>query len=350
MASATMLYMGTRQGLFVASRPGTSREWHLTRHTLDGRPVAQLVVGSTLPARLLAAVPGVGLFHSANGGREWMLTLPLAVSALLADPLDPECIYAGLDQRPDSGSHPSTPGVPAASMVMMSQDGGLSWRPGGEMPATPTRVRSLALSEGLRAIDNRTLWAGLESGGVLYSTDSGEHWQGMLLGLDPREPVRELAGIGPTATDLFAATRRGLYRLAQGQRASDASWKGSNFAWRLIGVKALQDVKHLLVLGRMNPPTRMPPALLAVDRPGQFLRSEDGGVIWSALTFPVPSGESATNADISALAPHPEYPDRGYAATHGGRIYETRTRGTAWDDTGLQPDGSVFSLAVVVLK
>src|SRR5436305_14331137 len=135
MASATMLYIGTRQGLFVASKPGTSRDWHVTKHTLEVRPVAHLIVSPTLPARLLAAVPGVGLFHSENGGREWMLTLPLPVSALLADPLNPDCIYAGLDQRPDGGTQPITPGVPIGSMVVVPVDGGPTWRPRGGMPA-----------------------------------------------------------------------------------------------------------------------------------------------------------------------------------------------------------------------
>ena len=100
MASAVLLHIGTVDGLFVASKPGTSPEWRLTKHSLEGRRVVALALGADIPVRIVASVEGVGLFHTATGGREWMLALPHAVSALVQDPQHPERLYAATSEMP----------------------------------------------------------------------------------------------------------------------------------------------------------------------------------------------------------------------------------------------------------
>ena len=38
------------------------------------------------------------------------------------------------------------------------------------------------------------------------------------------------------------------------------------------------------------------------------------------------------------------------AGTRSGRIFETRNRGTSWEDLGITVDGDVRTMAVLVVK
>jgi hypothetical protein len=355
MANATFLYAGTRQGLAIASKPGTSPDWHLTRQALADRPVQALALGAEIPVRVVAAITGAGLFHSANNGRDWLLTLPQAVGALLADPLAPEQMYAGL-----SDADPAiAPGV--AAPVMASADGGQTWAALAPLPATGTRVTALALTAGEGG--SRRLWAGLESGGVVHlalpplpppleeegespaplvspsPSGEGAAWRGGILGLPAKEPILALGAVG--GEDLFVATPDGFYLLVGGQRAGDGAWKGTDRVWRRQdGVPP--DLLLFAPVGRAAGPGSG--ALLAADRVGRLWRGDNGGTTWAELPLP-PGADQAT-----ALAAHPEYPDRAYLAGSSGRIFESKNRGTAWDDTGLLAGGPVTTLGIVVIK
>ena len=322
MANATFLYAGTAAGLAVAGKPGTNPDWHLTRQTLAGQPVQALALGSQIPVRALVSVPEGGLFHSANNGRDWMLTLPVAVAALLADPTDPDMIYAA----------PRDP-ASALAAVLCSSDGGLTWQPLAPLPAAGTRVRSLALSGD--AAGGRWLWAGLAAGGVVYAAPGGD-WTGLALGLDPTQPISALTALGQAAPDLWATTPNGLYRLEVGTRPTDSAWKGTDRVWRRqMGAPA--DLTTLLPIGRSAAP-----ALLALDSAGCLWRGTPDDAPWTALP--------AAADPATALVAHPDYPDRAYLGTAAGHIYETRNRGTDWDDTALTLSASILTLGLVVIK
>ncbi len=329
MANATFLYAGSATGLAVAGKPGTAPDWHLTRESLTGQPVQALALGTQIPVRVVAAVPDGGLFHSANNGRDWMLTLPHTVVALLADPIDPNTLYAA----------PAVGASAATAAVLCSTDGGLTWGPLAPLPAASTHVRSLVLT-GDPAGDRR-LWVGLDAGGVVQAGSGGD-WTGLTVGLDPAQPVTALTALDPLAGDLFAATPGGLYRLEGGTRPTDGAWKGMDQVWRRQG-QAPPSLTTLLPVGR-GTTAGGSAALLALDSAGHIWRSNPGDAPWTPLSLPSP-GDAATT-----LAAHPDYPDRAYLGTAGGHIYETRNRGTAWDDTGLVLTGAVLTLGLVVIK
>jgi hypothetical protein len=96
-------------------------------------------------------------------------------------------------------------------------------------------------------------------------------------------------------------------------------------------------------------PARPAAALLARDAMGHLWRGEDGSGGWTGLDL-VPASGSDPDLAVTALAAHPDYPDRAYAGTRGGRIFETRNRGTSWEDLGLAVEGDVRALAVLVVK
>jgi hypothetical protein len=332
MASAVLLHIGTPAGLFVASKPGTSPDWRLTKHSLEGRRVVALALGAEIPVRVVASVAGVGLFHTATGGREWMLALPHAVSALAQDPQRPERLYAAAPEAPDAGGD----GGPGA---LGSDDAGLTWRALGALPARNAVARALALTGG--AGEDARLWAGLETGGILYSADGGARWQGLNRGLDMEAPVTALAAAG--AADLFAAGPAGMHALTVGRRADDVEWKGGRLFWRALGPDAPKDARALLALGRAGGGA---PTLLAADAAGALWRGDEGGAAWTAATWPAASGAPV----VTALVGHPDYPDRAYAGTRDGRVFETRNRGGAWTDIGVAVGHEALSLGLVVIK
>ena len=328
MANATFLYAGSVAGLAVAGKPGTNPDWHLTRQTLAGQPVQALALGTQIPVRALVSVPEGGLFHSANNGRDWMLTLPVAVAALLADPSDPDMIYAA----------PRDPAT-ALAAVLCSTDGGLTWQPLAPLPAAGTRVRSLALTSD--AAGGRWLWAGLAAGGVVQAAPGGE-WTGLARGLDPTQPVIALATLSRAASDLVAATPNGLYRLEAATRPTDSAWKGSDRVWRRQ-TQAPAGVTLLLPIGRSATPGGSA-ALLALDSAGRLWRGAPDDAPWTALPLPDPADPA------TALAAHPAYPDRAYLGTAAGHIYETRNRGTIWAETALTLTSPILTLGLVVIK
>ncbi len=323
MANATFLFAGTDEGLLVATRPGTSPDWHVTRMTLADQTVVALALGTTFPIRLVAATAGGTLFHSADGGREWTPVRADAGPVLLADPADAEQIY----------------GVPApplgSSPVLMSADGGLTWQVGGPWPGAPEPVHSLALTGS--AAGARRLWAGLAAGGVIASPDGGAPWEPSRPGLETAGPVTALGALGPAPTDLVAGSARRAVSPrggGAGRRRAGLAPRGAGAAWR-DGPAAP---------GAARPGHRCRAGAACARRHGDGADGRRDGRAWIPCVLP------GSPAAATAIAAHPEYPDRAYAATAGGRIYETRNRGDTWTDTGLAVESAIRALAVAVLK
>ena len=108
-------------------------------------------------------------------------------------------------------------------------------------------------------------------------------------------------------------------------------------------------MRQLIALGRVQHPARPAVALLARDATGHLWRGEDGSGSWTGLDLAPDSGGDPDLA-VTALAAHPDYPDRAYAGTRSGRIFETRNRGTSWEDMTITVDGDVQTMAVLVVK
>jgi len=128
-----------------------------------------------------------------------------------------------------------------------------------------------------------------------------------------------------------------------GRRSDDVEWKGGRLFWRALGPEAPKDTRVLLALGRTGSGA---PTLLAADAAGGLWLGDEGGAAWSAAPWPPEAGAPA----VTALVAHPDYPDRGYAGTRDGRIFETRNRGAAWADIGVAVGHEALSLGLVVIK
>jgi hypothetical protein len=142
------LWLGGPGGLWVSAHRGGQRV------RLQTRPVTAIAAESA--SRIV--IGGGGLAVSTDGGVTFrparLPDLDLSVSALVASPASPRVLYAGTGAFHDAGL------LKGGHGVYRSTDGGRSWQP-FSAGLTDRDVLSLAFSP-----DGRTLYAGLQRGGV----------------------------------------------------------------------------------------------------------------------------------------------------------------------------------------
>ena len=142
--------------------------------------------------------------------------------------------------------------------------------------------------------------------GVFKSTDGGESWTAMNVGLgkDPEDTDVSALAIDPqTPATVYAGTYyHGVFKSTDGGR----SWQAVN-----AGLPRGQVFVHALAID----PRRTATVYAATDR--GFLRSTDGGGTWR------PFSRGLTNLDVTAIA----IASTGrvlYAGTRGGGVFDYR--------------------------
>lgn len=340
MAGRTDLYVGTIRGLLICRRGEGGDAWHPIRHTLDARPVAQVVPGLTGPHHLVALVRGEGVFQSTDGGQEWRLRLPAVVACLLDVPQDPGRVYAGLAART------AQTGAAQLGDIMVSHDGGVVWSAVGGLPGISADISVLTLAVTTTPPDPPVLWAGLSGGGIVASYDGGATWQWRRSGLALRAPVTRLAPLRARRPGLYAAGGGGIAYLDLRQAAAGPA--GATAVWRrcyplLHTDSALMGPGtpvHLLALGRAAPSAR----ILAADARGLLWSSDDGATTWTLLN--VEEIGLPPHEFVTALAANPFTTDQVFLGTAGGSVYASPDRGTTWAHLTFAAGGAVLALAV----
>ncbi len=177
MAESILLYASTDDGLFILSKPGTSKEWLPPHHVLAGQAVRASRAVSGPPTRITAALAGdpPTILISVNGGRAWEASAdtlpdeppaPLLIPAMKSDmpPVLLEVrdgvLYGSLDGNSDAAT--PVPGAPAAILAL-----------------TPDPVR------------RERLYAGTGAGTIYTSADRGKTWQ--QLEIAPLSAIHHLA-------------------------------------------------------------------------------------------------------------------------------------------------------------
>jgi hypothetical protein len=177
MAESILLYASTDDGLFILSKPGTSKEWLPPRHVLAGQVVraSQAVPGPPIQVTAALAADSPITVTSMNGGRSWTETPdsfavappgPLLIPAMKAD-LPPVL----LDVRD--------------GVLYRSEDG-------TEEAATPLRggpaLVTVLTPDPLR---RERVYGGTGSGAIYTSADRGKTWT--QLEVAPLPAIRHLA-------------------------------------------------------------------------------------------------------------------------------------------------------------
>ena len=174
-----LIYVGMHDGVCAVSSGDGGKSWKQGPITSLPHAAARLSVSPLDPRRAWLAAYEAGVYRTGDGGTTWSHcdSYPSGYAhSVLADPASPDSVYVGSE--------------PAG--LFHSEDGGASWtecRSFQEVPEStnwgfhaPTRdshVRDLVVSP----VDSGLIYAGIEVGGVVRSTDGGGNWQ-QLPGLD----------------------------------------------------------------------------------------------------------------------------------------------------------------------
>jgi photosystem II stability/assembly factor-like uncharacterized protein len=274
---------------------GSDVRWRATNTGLTDKGVHAVAVDPQEPANIYAVTDG-GLFKSTTGGASWRhLPVPTTDNSTVAiDPQDPSTVYAITNDDDDDRSDLET-------RVFRSDDGGATWRLGGDVEKVPTRgAPDYGFPTFPLAIDPLgpdTLYAGGLR--VSKSTDGGTTWRSVglartpvgALAIDPKEPAIVYAG---TDAGLFKSTDAG------------ASWRALHGPLDDVRVEALA----------IDPRQRQT-VYAGTDR-GVFWTT-DGGQSWRRfIRLPVRTFDALAVDPAAGIV---------YAGAYGGGIFELSQSG-----------------------
>ena len=316
---STALYAGTRDGVVtVADHDGA---WAIEGHALKGWEVHDVETVPGKPGRVYAGVRGDGVWRSDDYGQKWSKpsygkVAPGKVRCVTADPDDPDTLYAGTE--------------PIG--LWKSTDAGESWTEIESVRNFPhvatVTYPAFGVEPHLRDVtidpsDPRTMYAALQVGYMLKSTDGGDSWQLLGNGLGP--DVHTIV-IDPTdGRRVYAATGGYQYRSADG----GASWTQMALGFeQKYAVPMVMDPADPSVL--YSALANGNPSGLRKREGGAesvLIRTKDAGATWETL----PGTPDMSRGFPEAIVHDPEEPGRMYAGTRlGGELFTTGDGGETW--------------------
>ena len=306
--SSRRIYVGTHDGVCALNTFDGGLTWQQGEMTPLANAAARLSVSPVDPDRAYLAAYEAGVFRTDDGGGTWkkLSSYPTGYAhSVLAHPNEPGVLFVGSE--------------PAA--VFRSDDGGETWeecRGFQEVPEANqwnfhgdrlSHVRELRAAPG----DPNTMFAGIEVGGVVKSSDGGKSWT-QLHGLHDDIHLVNISEANPRR--IYVATAEAPYRSDDGGGHWEMINDGLERRYTLHISAAPHDADVVLVTvsssaGRSNP---------------QFYRSTDGGSHWQLI-----ESVGADDDMVVAIDWDPTIRDRVYAGTDGGRIYCSDDGGQQWE-------------------
>ncbi len=320
-----MIVVGTDSGVYRFSEH--SGAWSPQGSALDGMPVFGLASDLTTPGRVLAAAREVGVFESLDAGVTWEQT---------ASDIDPWSIDVSADGTAYAGTRPSAvyhqpPGGEWGPLNLLEQQPAYgSWT----FPVPPhlPNIRDVAFSPS----DHRTIYAAVEVGGLLVSTDGGATWDNHREGV--HLDIHSISTAPGEEDVVYAATGRGFYRSFNAGRQWEPACEGLNGLY-LVPIVANTANPHTLITSATN---GRPRYWRTRDSGAEAViyRSTDGGSRWSPAMGGLP--EQLTGA-VAGLAVDPANPDALYATLEDGHVYASNSFGDDWTEVanGLPPAHAV---------
>lgn len=270
MAKATVVLVGTADGLVQISDPGGIGRWLRVGHELRGQAIRSAWLEYANPLVGLAATDN-GVFRSDNGGQSWQPTLHGAGAALAGG----------------GRTAPTTMVALVGGALHRSDDAGATWQP-AEAPWADATLLALDAADPQRL-------AVASGSAVWHSEDGGTRW----LVVDPApQPVQSLL-------------------VADGRLV--ALGNDTVLVWdSAAGWQKQAPVSGTILAGLAG----KTPVLLCGGASG-IARSENNGTTWQAADIP----ESAA---ITALVPGRYNIDLAFAGTAEGHVLLSADRGRTW--------------------
>jgi photosystem II stability/assembly factor-like uncharacterized protein len=318
-----------------------------------------------------------GLYRMAEGDDEWeplqrgLPEMP-AVRALAVHPQNSEIVYAGTQSGPyrsaDRGEHwekVNLPdhGLPAWSIlfhphdpdvilvgyenceIYRSDDGGERWT---RLPVS-VRFPEITTAPGANpakrvlkmdadAGDPNVLFAAIEVGGTLRSTDGGEHWENLSHGQYVNDDAVDMHGVLASRWrpgTVFGIARAGMF--ASNDRGDH---------WRHVPLEPLNAKGQIYCRDIREVPGNPRKIWVAAGAgfqsdKGVLLHSPDGGDSWSRVDIRLPVAHT-----MFTLAFDEHRPQHMSAATNGGEVYSSLDGGETWTAHKPPPSGTqIYALA-----
>ena len=315
------ILVGTREGAVTIERETGHSHWRITNRAIADKHISAIMTEPESGLTFAGAFLG-GVLVSADGGKSWEAR---------NDGMTQNNVYSlaakriGGRVRVFAGTEPAH--------LFVSDNLGLNWSelpnlrsvpsvPKWSFPAPPHigHVKHINFDPA----NPNTVYASIEVGGLLRSTDGGEHWEEFA---DLYEDVHRLM-IHPTnARFLYAVTGRGLYASSEAGK----SWQQWTRREDEIGgypdgfVFRPSDPKLMFMTAAQDAPGTWRTSHFAGAR---ISRSKDGGHSWEILKNGLPD---RLQASIEAFCLEEAGNSTAiYAATTAGEIISSNDLGDSW--------------------
>jgi photosystem II stability/assembly factor-like uncharacterized protein len=324
------ILVGTREGAITIARDGSGSEWQIAHRAIPDKHISALMAEPESRLVFAGAFHG-GVHVSADGGKSWEQR---------SNGMTQNNVYSLAARRVDGRVRVFAGTEPAH--LFASDDLGLNWQeipslravpsvPKWNFPAPPHigHVKHINFDPAAPT----TIYASIEVGGLLKSTDAGKSWQEFP---DLYEDVHRIMIHPSDANFLYAVTGRGLYVSPDG----GATWEQWTRREDEIGgypdgfVFRPSDPKLIFMTAAHDAPGTWRTTHFAGAR---ISRSQDGGRTWEILRNGLPD---RLQASIEAFCLEESGQSTAiFAATTSGEIFSSEDLGESWKKiiTGLPP-------------
>jgi photosystem II stability/assembly factor-like uncharacterized protein len=321
--------VGTREGIAIIARAGSA--WQVAHRALTDRHISAIIMEPESGLTIAGAFHG-SVHVSADGGRTWEPR---------GNGLTQTNVYSLASARVDGHARLYAGTEPAHLFV--SDDLGLHWTevpslrsvpsvPKWSFPAPPHvgHVKHINFDPG----NPTTIYASIEVGGLLKSTDAGQSWQEFPEQL--YEDVHRLMIHPSNSRCLYAVTGRGLYVSPDG----GTTWEQWTRREDEIGgypdgfVFCPSDPQLIFITAAHDAPGTWRTTHFAGAR---ISRSRDGGRSWEILHNGLPD---RLQASIEAFCLEESGNSSSiFAATTSGEVFCSEDLGESWEKiiSGLAP-------------
>lgn len=335
----SIFYAGTSRGVITA-RSQDGRSWEVESRGLESWEVPEVAVVPGAPNQVLAGTRGDGVWLSEDSGKSWRKPAygrrgPGKVRCVTIAPDNPRRVYAGTEPID----------------VFVSEDLGAHWLRVDSVwddpfiATIPYPVATIEPHVRDITVDPAhpdTVYAALQVGFMIKSTDGGETWRLLNKGLDcdvhtivldPRDSQRLFIATGGADARRDNAPGKALY----------ASRDGGD-SWAPLAMNFNLTYSVPFTLDPKTPDTIY--SAVASGPPGQrrrdpapyecnAIRSRDGGQNWE----PMKLGPEVAKDFPAVIVADAEHPGRVYAGLQDGNVYLSDDQGDSWEHLDLNLPG-----------
>jgi photosystem II stability/assembly factor-like uncharacterized protein len=283
MAKAGLLFVGTDDGAVLFSNPNNIGRWLRIGQPFRGQAVRALWPLPDNPLVVFAAVQGLGLQRSDDGGQSWQAALDLDIAGVVGHHGMPSVLYAWT----------------AGGELYASDDAGAHW----ERRVSDGRSMIGAVYLAVAADAAQQLYLA-QADGVWASSDGGAAWA--RFGEQVLDDVQALAAHPTRPGRLYAVAARALYRC-----------DGATGRWQRDTSAPAVDQPLALLAGQQ-------PVLLASAN-GEIARGDEASASWTTAAL-----DGGWGGTITVIATVGYHIDTAFAGSAGGRLATSTDRGRTW--------------------